>query len=226
MARFLTTVPTNHGYVNLGLVQSYPTGGTGPVAYGPTSYFGSDPLPAVGGDSINTAIDLGSFTSVFRSDPIRGTHGGLTRKQSTFYKLRLIKPRSIQITQDYSQTAYTRQTNRNTLIAFYKIEDGTHRRELAINNEGYVVKEASIDVSEQDVGERLTDYPITLLDSGEYMFVITNDIRYQETEYAITLQVFLTDWRFTEESVEEALDFDSVTERAESIIDFGLLVAA
>jgi len=150
----------------------------------------------------------------------------LTRKQSTFYKLRLIKPRSIQITQDYSQTAYTRQTNRNTLIAFYKIEDGTHRRELAINNEGYVVKEASIDVSEEDVGERLTDYPITLLDSGEYMFVITNDIRYQETEYAITLQVFLTDWRFTEESVEEALDFDSVTESAESIIDFGSLVAA
>ena len=226
MARFLTTVPTNHGYVNLGLVQSYPTGGTGPVAYGPTSYFGSDPLPAVGGDSINTAIDLGSFTSVFRSDPIRGTHGGLTRKQSTFYKLRLIKPRSIQITQDYSQTAYTRQTNRNTLIAFYKIEDGTHRRELAINNEGYVVKEASIDVSEEDVGERLTDYPITLLDPGEYMFVITNDIRYQETEYAITLQVFLTDWRFTPESVEEGLDFDSVTESAESIIDFGSLVAA
>lgn len=226
MARFLTTVPTNHGYVNLGLVESYPTGGTGPVAYGPTSYFGSDPLPAVGGDSINTAIDLGNFTSVFRSDSITGTHGGLTRKQSTFYKLRLIKPRSIQITQDYSQTAYTRQTNRNTLIAFYKIEDGTHRRELAINNEGYVVKEASVDVSEEDVGERLTDYPITLLDPGEYMFVITNDIRYQETEYAITLQVLLIDWRFTSESVEEALDFDLVTESAESIIDFGSLVAA
>jgi len=41
MARFLTTIPSNSGYVNLGLVQAYPTGGTGPTAYGPTSYFAS-----------------------------------------------------------------------------------------------------------------------------------------------------------------------------------------
>ena len=58
MARFLTTIPVNIGFVNLGNVQAYPTGGTGPTAYGPTTYFGSDPKPAVAGDSINTPINL------------------------------------------------------------------------------------------------------------------------------------------------------------------------
>ena len=62
--------------------------------------------------------------------PITGTHGGLTRRQSTFYKFKLNKPRSIQVTQNFSTTAYTRQTNRNTLIAFYKIEEARFRREL------------------------------------------------------------------------------------------------
>ena len=66
MARFLTTIPVNIGFVNLGNVQAYPTGGTGPTAYGPTTYFGSDPKPAVAGDSINTPIDLGDFTTTFR----------------------------------------------------------------------------------------------------------------------------------------------------------------
>lgn len=225
MARFLTTVPNNLGYVNLGLVQSYPTGGTGPVAYGPTSYFGSDPLPARDGDSINTAIDLGDFSPLFRSVPLTGTHGGLSRKQSTFYKFTLNKRRSLQVTQDYSQFAYTNKTNRNTLIAFYKVEDGNHRRELPINDNGYVINEASIDVEDEN-GELLTDYPNQTLDIGNYMFVITNDIRYLETEYAITLNSFTIDWRFIVEVIDEAVDFDLITGPAESILDFGTLVAA
>lgn len=225
MARFLTTVPNNLGYVNLGLVQTYPTGGTGPVAYGPTSYFGSDPLPARDGDSINTAIDLGDFSPLFRSVPLTGTHGGLSRKQSTFYKFTLDKRRSLQVTQDYSQFAYTNKTNRNTLIAFYKVEDGNHRRELPINNNGYVINEASINVEDEN-GELLTDYPNQTLDIGNYMFVITNDIRYSETEYAITLNSFTTDWRFIVEIIDEAVDFGLITDPAESIIDFGTLVAA
>lgn len=225
MARFLTTIPSNLGYVNLGLVQAYPTGGTGPTAYGPTSYFGSDPLPARDGDSIHTAIDLGDFSPLFRSVPLTGTHGGLTRKQSTFYKFSLNKPRSIQVVQDQSQFAYTRKTNRNTLIAFYKVEDGTHRRELAVNDNGYVINEASIDVEDEN-GELLTDYPNQTLDVGNYMFVITNDIRYQETEYAITINGFSIDWRFIDEVVAEAVNFELITEPAESIIDFGSIVAA
>jgi len=124
-----------------------------------------------------------------------------------------------------SQFAYTRKTNRNTLIAFYKVEDGTHRRELAINDNGYVINEASIDVDDEN-GELLTDYPNQTLDVGNYMFVITNDIRYQETEYAITINGFSIDWRFVEEVVGEAVDFELITEPAESIIDFGSIVAA
>jgi hypothetical protein len=225
MARFLTTVPNNLGYVNLGLVQAYPTGGTGPVAYGPTSYFGSDPLPARDGDSINTAIDLGDFSPLFRSVPLTGTHGGLSRKQSTFYKFTLNKRRSLQVTQDYSQFAYTNKTNRNTLIAFYKVEDGNHRRELPINDNGYVINEASINVEDEN-GELLTDYPNQTLDIGNYMFVITNDIRYLETAYAITLNSFTIDWQFIVEVIDEVVDFDLITKPAESILDFGTLVAA
>jgi hypothetical protein len=225
MARFLTTVPNNLGYVNLGLVQAYPTGGTGPVAYGPTSYFGSDPLPARDGDSINTAIDLGDFSPLFRSVPLTGTHGGLSRKQSTFYKFTLNKRRSLQVTQDYSQFAYTNKTNRNTLIAFYKVEDGNHRRELPINDNGYVINEASINVEDEN-GELLTDYPNQTLDIGNYMFVITNDIRYLETAYAITLNSFTIDWQFIVEVIDEVVDFGLITKPAESILDFGTLVAA
>jgi len=225
VARFLTTVPNNLGYVNLGLVQSYPTGGTGPTAYGPTSYFGSDPLSARDGDSINTAIDLGDFSLLFQTVPLTGKHGGLTRKQSTFYKFTLSKQRSIQVTQDYSQFAYTQNTNRNTLIAFYKIENGTHRRELPINDNGYVINKASIDAGEEDTGELLNDYPNQTLDIGNYMFVITNDIRYQETEYSITLGSFSIDWRFVLEVADEAINFDLITTPAESIINFGSIFA-
>ena len=70
MSRFLSTIPTNHGFVNLGLVESYPTGGTGPVAFGPTSYFGSDPRPPELGDNLNNPIDLGNFNPLFSSQTI------------------------------------------------------------------------------------------------------------------------------------------------------------
>ena len=226
MARFLTTIPTNIGYVNLGLVQSYPTGGTGPIAYGPTSYFGSDPLPAIDGDSVNTAVNLGDFSPLFRSISLKGNHGGLTRRQSTFYKLTLTKARSLQVTQDYSQFSYSKETNRNTLIGFYKVEDGTHRRELPINNNGYIINNASINVNTEDTGELLNDYPNQTLEPGDYMFVITNDIRYQETEYSITLSSFSTDWGLVSGVAEEIIDFGLITVPTESVISFGSIVAA
>ena len=84
MARFLTTLPENLGFWNLGTVQSYPTGGTGPTAYGPTGIFGSDPLPANPGDNLYDPIDLGDFSSPLRAVTITNSHGGLSRKQSTF----------------------------------------------------------------------------------------------------------------------------------------------
>ena len=77
MARFLTTLPINLGFVNLGTVESYPTGGTGPTAYGPTTNFGSDPLPPRLGDSINNPINLGNLTSIYRTISISNSHGGL-----------------------------------------------------------------------------------------------------------------------------------------------------
>lgn len=223
MARYLSTVPDNSGFYNLGTVWNYPTGGTGPTGYGPTSYFGSDPLPQADGDSLYNPIDLGDFSSVFRSITISNSHGGLSRKQSTFYKLRINRPRSIQFTQNFSQFSYSSNTNRNTLLSFYKITDGTHRVELPINNSGYVYESTGIDY---DSDELVTnDYPNTRLDPGEYMFLITNDIRYQETTYSISINVAVLDWRFVDESVEDALDFALVTESAETVIDFGTLAA-
>jgi len=219
MARFLTTLPTNLGYYNLGTVESYPTGGTGPTAYGPTSYYGSDPLPAQPGDSINTPIDLGDFTSVFKSLTIKNSHGGLTRKQSTFYKLRLFAPRSIQFTQDYSQFSLTSNTNKNTLLAFYIVENGTHRRELPINNSGYVYKETGVDYDSVD--QNGNDFPSIELGPGTYNILITNDIKYLETTYSITLNASITDWRFVAEAVESSLDFGLVTETSDQSLNFG-----
>ena len=66
MSRFLTTIPSNSGFYNLGTVESYPTGGSGPTGYGPTSYFGSDPLPETSGDSIYNPIDLGILSDIFK----------------------------------------------------------------------------------------------------------------------------------------------------------------
>jgi len=219
MSRFLTTIPSNSGFVNLGTVEAYPTGGTGPTAYGPTSYFGSDPLPAEPGDSIYTPIDLGDFSSVFRSITLNGSHGGLSRKTTTFYKIRIKKSRSIQFTQNFSQFSYTQNTNKNTLLAFYKIEDGNRREELPINNQGYVSPEASIDYNQEEL--RLEDYPSTRLEPGEYLFLITNDIRFLETNYSISINVSVVDWRFVNEIVDEAIDFGLVSATAASTLDFG-----
>jgi len=223
MSRFLSTIPTNHGFVNLGNVEAYPTGGSGPTAFGPTSYFGSDPRPPEIGDNLNNPIDLGDFNPLFSTRDIKGTHGGLTRRQSTFYKFTLFKSRSLQIVQNFSTTAYTQKTNRNTLIAFYKIEDGTLKRELVINDDGFVINEASVDIEEFDLKQR--DYPTQLLLPGNYLFVITNDIRYQDTEFSITLAGFSTDWRFINETAEEQINFGSnLTEVVRSTVDFGSIV--
>jgi hypothetical protein len=223
VARFLTTIPSNLGYYNLGTVESYPTGGSGPTAYGPTSYFGSDPLPATPGDNVNEPIDLGDFSSVFKSITISNSHGGLSRRQSTFYRIRLTRPRSIQFVQNFSQFAYTENTNRNTFLAFYRVEEGTKRVELPINDSGYVFSSTGVDDDEYETTNG--DYPSTKLDPGNYMFLITNDIRYLETTYSITVGVSITDWRFVAEAVEDALDFDLVTEGVEEVIDFGSLAA-
>ena len=221
MSRFLTTIPSNTGFVNLGLVETYPTGGGGPTAYGPTSYFGSDPRPAEVGDNLNNPIDLGDFSSIFKSFVINNTHGGLTRKQTTFYKISLSRPRTIQFTQNFSQFSYEENTNRNTLLAFYQILDDGRREELPINNEGYVHKESSIDYLDDDTGVLLNDFPKTTLSEGNYLFLITNDIRYLETNYSINLNVSVLDWRFVTEQVDESINFGLTTERVISLLDFG-----
>ena len=221
MSRFLTTIPSNTGFVNLGLVETYPTGGGGPTAYGPTSYFGSDPRPAEQGDNLNNPIDLGDFSSIFKSFIIKNTHGGLTRKQTTFYKIRLSIPRSVQFTQNFSQFSYEENTNRNTLLAFYRMHEDGRREELPINDEGYVYKESSIDYLNDDTGSLITDYPKTTLEKGNYLFLITNDIRYLETNYSISLNVSVLDWRFVAEQVDESINFGLVANRIESNLDFG-----
>ena len=55
------------------------------------------------------------------------------------------------------------------------------------------------------------------------MFLITNDIRYQETTYSISISVAVLDWRFVDETIEDSLDFGLITESAETDIDFGTL---
>lgn len=223
MARFLTTLPTNLGFYNLGTVQAYPTGGTGPTAYGPTSYFGSDPLPEKLGDSINNPADLGDFSSLYRSVTISNTHGGLSRQQSSFYKIKLNKARAIKFTQNFSQTSYTNNTNRNTLISFYKVEDGNHRLELPINNAGYVYTTSGIDYDDNAnlVGD---DYPVTVLKPGTYIFLITNDIRYLETTYSISLISLNVDWRYITEALDESIDLELITQGVNAVIDFGSIV--
>jgi len=221
MSRFLNTIPSNSGFVNLGLVETYPTGGAGPVAYGPTSYFGSDPLPAEQGDNLNNPINLGDFSSLFKSFNIKNTHGGLTRKQTTFYKLNLSKRRTIQFTQKFSQFSYEEDTNRNTLLAFYKIFEDGRREELPINNDGYVYKESAIDYLDDEGVLFADDYPTLSLEPGNYLFLITNDIRYLETNYSIDLNVSNLDWRFVPEVVEESINFGLITSPAEAVLNFG-----
>ena len=222
MARFLTTIPSNLGFFNLGTVESYPTGGGGPTAYGPTSYFGSDPKPAEQGDNLNNPINLGDFSSIFKTQIISNSHGGLSRKQSTFYEMNLTLPRTVQFTQEFSRTSYEDKTNRNTLLAFYEIDENGHRQELPINDDGYVFHDSAIDYDEDDTGAILDDYPSTSLKSGKYLFVITNDIRYLETTYSIGLNVSVLDWRFVRESLTEQIDFGLITaQQVTSTVNFG-----
>ena len=223
MSRFLTTIPSNLGFFNLGTVESYPTDGGGPTAYGPTSYFGSDPLPAEQGDNLNNPIDLGDFSSIFKSMDIKNTHGGLTRKTTTFYQLHLTQPRSVQFTQGFSQFSYEENTNRNTLLAFYEIDENGHRQELPINDDGYVFHESAIDYQDDDTGALLDDYPSTRLEKGKYLFLITNDIRYLETNYNIGLNVSILDWRFIKENIDEQIDFGLITSSVLSTVNFGNL---
>ena len=225
MSRFLTTIPNNLGFYNLGTVEAYPTGGAGPTAFGPNSYYGSDPLPAQSGDHIYDPIDLGDFSSIFRSVPIKNTHGCLSRKQTTFYKIVLRQPRSVQFTQNYSQFATERQTNRNTLVAFYKLFEGNRREELPINDLGYVAKEAAIDYEVDDTGRKLNDYPTLLLDPGDYLFLITNDIRYLETEYDITVNVNKVDFEFINQVTVENIDFGQIVNTIADEINFGEIVS-
>ena len=224
MARFLATVPNNLGFYNLGTVESYPTGGAGPVAYGPTTYFGSDPLPARGGDNLNDPIDLGSFDSIFRTVVINNTHGGLTRKVTTFYTIKLLKPRFIQFTQLQSQFAYEEKTNKNTLLSFYRMYEDGRREELPINDEGYVYDESAVDYLEDEGTLAIPDYPTLQLSPGNYLFLITNDFRYLKTTYSIGINVSVLDWRYITESVEEALNFKLITETVDDTLDFGSLL--
>ena len=222
MARFLTTIPSNLGFFNLGTVESYPTGGGGPTAYGPTSYFGSDPRPAEQGDNLNNPIDLGDFSAIFKSQTISNSHGGLSRRQSTFYQMNLSLPRTVQFTQEFSQFSYEDQTNRNTLLAFYQIDESGHRQELPINDEGYVYHEGAIDYNDDEGILFNQDYPVTRLDKGKYLFVITNDIRYLETTYSIGLNVSVLDWRFINENIEEQIDLGLVSaQQVISTVNFG-----
>ena len=107
------------------------------------------------------------------------------------------------------------------MLAFYRILDDGRREELPINNDGYVYKESSIDYLNDDTGTLITDYPKTSLDKGNYLFLITNDIRYLETNYSLNLNVSILDWRFVTEQVDESINFGTVTERVISTLDFG-----
>ena len=221
MSRYLTTIPSNTGFYNLGTVESYPTGGAGPTAYGPTSYYGSDPRPQEDGDNLNNPIDLGDFSSVFRSFSIKNSHGGLSRKQTTFYKIRLVEPRSVQFTQDQSQFSYEKNTNKNTLLAFYRITEDKRREELPINDDGYVHNESAIDYTNENTDLSTDDYPITKLGKGEYIFLITNDIRYLETTYAISLNVNVLDWGLVKDSFDLAINWALITQDYDEMLDFG-----
>jgi hypothetical protein len=103
------------------------------------------------------------------------------------------------------------------------VEDGNHRRELPINNSGYVYTTSGIDYDD-NTNLVSDDYPVTLLPKGEYIFLITNDIRYLETTYSFTLTSFDVDWRYVNESVDEAIDFQLIIEGVDASIDFGLIV--
>ena len=61
---------------------------------------------------------------------------------------------------------------------------------------------------------------------GNYLFVITNDIRFQDTEFSISLAGFSTDWRFINETADEQINFGQLTGQVQSQINFGSIVTA
>ena len=135
----------------------------------------------------------------------------------------MTKPRSVQFTQNYSQFSYEQNTNKNTLVAFYQIFEKTRREELPINDSGYVAKEAAIDYLDDEGELPNSDYPVLTLDPGRYLFLITNDIRYLETNYSISVNVTDVDWGFINETIKEQTNFGKVNEGVVSSIDFGTL---
>ena len=71
------------------------------------------------------------------------------------------------------------------------------------------------------------DYPDQLLLNQEnILFVITNDIRYQDTEFSISIAGSSIDWRFINEPAEEQTNFGLNTGQVQTLIDFGSIVTA
>ncbi len=103
----------------------------------------------------------------------------------------------------------------------YEIDENGHRQELPINDDGYVFHDAAIDYEVDDTSGVLNDYPSTRLEKGNYLFVITNDIRYLETSYSIGLNVSVLDWRLTIEPAEEQINLGQITDGVRDIVNFG-----
>ena len=82
---------------------------------------------------------------------------------------------------------------------------------MPINDDGYVYHEGAIDYNDDEGVLFNEDYPVTRLNKGKYLFVITNDIRYLETTYSIGLNVSVLDWRFVNENIDEQIDFGLVS---------------
>ena len=75
------------------------------------------------------------------------------------------------------------------------------------------------------IGRKLNDYPTLLLDPGEYLFLITNDIRYLETAYDITVNVNKVDFELINETAIENIDFGTVVNSAADEINFGQVIS-
>ena len=83
--------------------------------------------------------------------------------------------------------------------------------------------EGAIDYNDDEGVLFNADYPVTRLNKGKYLFVITNDIRYLETTYSIGLNVSVLDWRFVNENAEEQINFGSVSSAVIDEVNFGFL---
>lgn len=223
MGTSLSTLPVNLGYTNLGTVEAYPTGGSGPTAYGPTSYFGSDPLPPQPGSSIADPIDLGDICALLYTVDISNTHGGKTRQQSLFYTFNLTRNTSIQIIQNNNPFSYQTATNKNTILSLYKVHDGTHKRELYIDPDGLVHDQFSTTESDSDYWSQntLEDYSDSVLRPGSYVLLITNDFRFLETTYSFSICFFLNDWSYVSKGIDVGLNFGAVNEDYDGEIDLG-----